>query len=171
MNRYLLVASALMLLILNACSKADNTPTAQEDLRTGTWFRPVIDSQIVFGKVTYKDPVTNGDSTRNYMPHNLLCHLDNSLQFKANGNGVLSYGVAKCSGSEADTRTFTWEMSDDGNRLSMYGVGDFFGTDNVEATVTLRSMGYLTLRYREVTINPRFQTSDTLIFTDTIRRF
>lgn len=170
MNRYLLVLSALMTAILTSCSKPDETPTAADDLRTGTWARPVVNNVITPGKEIYKDPLTGGDSTRNYEPNGRTCHLDNALQFKNNGDGIIEYGVEKCSGSEATTRSFTWTMSADGNRLSMYGVADFFGADNVEATVVTRSMGYLTIRYRKVTINPRFQTSDTLTYTDVIRR-
>ncbi len=170
MNRYLLVLSALMLLILGSCSKPDDTPTAEEDLRTGVWGRPVSGNTITPGKVTYKDPVTNGDSTRDYLPGNLSCHLDNTLQFKTNNVGILGYGVEKCSGSEAETKTFTWQMSQDGQHLSMYGVGDFFGMDNVEATVLTRSMGYLSITYRQIVVDPRFQTADTLIYTDVIRR-
>lgn len=159
-----------MLTILASCSKPDSTPTAAEDLRTGTWARPVVNKIITPGKETYKDPLTGGDSTRDYAANGLACHLDNSLQFKVNGDGLIEYGVERCSGSEATTKSFNWAMSPDGNRLSMYGVGDFFGADNVEATVVSRSMGYLTIRYRKVTINPRFQTSDTLTYTDVIRR-
>ncbi len=170
MNRYLLVLCTLMLAILSSCSKKEDEPTAAEDLRTGVWARPMTNNTYVFGKVMYKDPVTNGDSTRDYIPRDLLCHIDNSLEFKANGVGSLEYGVNRCSGSEAQNKTFTWEMNDDGSRLSMYGVGDFFGADNVEATVLLRSLGVLTIRYRQITIDPRFQTSDTLVYTDVIRR-
>lgn len=170
MNRYKLVLSALMLLLLGACSKPDETPTPEEDLRNGTWGRPGSGEFITPGKMTYKDPVTNGDSTREYLPGGKDCHLDNTLQFKTNGIGLLSYGVERCTGSEAENKTFNWEMSQDGREINMYGVADFFGTDNVKATVLVRSMGYLSIKYSSITVDPRFQTADTVVYTDVIRR-
>jgi len=170
MNRYLLVLSALMLLILGACSKADDTPTAAEDLRSGTWGRPASADTFLTGKVTYKDPLTNGDSIRGYYPGGLVCHMDNTLQFNENNSGLIGYGAKKCSGSEAGSKAFTWQISQDGNHLSMYGVGDFFGVDNVEATILTRSMGTLYIRYTQIIVDPRFQTADTLIYNDVIRR-
>jgi hypothetical protein len=170
MNRYLLVLSALMLMILGACSKGDDAPTAEEDLRNGIWGRTPSADTFLPGKVTYKDPLTNGDSTRGYYPGGLVCHMDNTIQFLENNKGQISYGAKKCSGSESVTKTFTWAVSQDGNHLSMYGVGDFFGTDAVEATIVTRTLGVLTITYKQVTLDPRFQTSDTLKFTDVIRK-
>src|SRR6187402_2689504 len=105
MNRLLLTLSSLLLL-LSACTKSDPPMSAEEDLRSGTWVR-------TSGKVTYKDPLTHGDSTRDYLLTEPTCRLDNSLVFKVNLQGVMNLGADHCVSGEPDTKAFTWQITED----------------------------------------------------------
>lgn len=162
MARILLTLSAYLVLF-SACKKAESPVTAEDDLRSGTWRR-------TSGRVTFKDPDTRGDSTLNYLEEELKCRLDNSLQFKDNFTGVMNLGGDRCTEAEPDTKAFTWQITKDEKKISLYGVEDYFPANNVDADILTRTLGYLTIRYRIIEIDPAFQTADTLIFTDVLRR-
>jgi hypothetical protein len=162
MNRLLLTLGALLIL-LSACKKEDSPVTAEEDLRTGMWRR-------TSGKETYKDPLTRGDSTRDYYTDQPDCRKDNMLTFKVNDVGVLDLGTLRCTAGEADTKTFTWQVTQDGKRISLYGVSDYFPANDIDADIITRTLGYLTIRYRVITTDAIFQTADTIIYTDVLRR-
>jgi len=162
MNRLLLTLGALVI-ILSACKKEDSPVTAEEDLRSGMWRR-------TSGKVTYKDPQTHGDSTMDYFTLQPECRKDNVLSFKVNDVGVLDLGVLRCTAGEADTKTFTWQVREDGTRISLYGVSDYFPANDIDADIITRTLGYLTIRYRVITTDAIFQTADTMIYTDVLRR-
>ena len=162
MNRLLLTLS-LLLLIFSACTKPDNPVTAEEDLRSGTWVRSS-------GKVTAKDSLTGGDSTTDYVAPQDTCRKDNSLVFKENRVGVMNLGVLHCTIGEADTKTFTWQITEDGQHISLYGVSDYFPANDIDADIITRTLGYLTIKYKVIEIDPVFQTSDTLVYTDVLRK-
>ena len=162
MNRLLLTLSSLLLL-LSACTKSDPPVSAEEDLRSGTWTR-------TSGTKVSKDSLTHGDSTRDYVGPQDTCRKDNSLTFKENLVGVMNLGVLHCTAGEPDTKAFTWQMTEDGNRISLYGVSDYFPANDIDADVVTRTLGYLTIKYRVISLDPVFQTSDTVIYTDVLRK-
>ncbi len=163
MNRLLLTLSSL-LLILSACTKADSPVSAEEDLRSGTWVRSS-------GTVIMKDSLTRGDSTIDYVSPQDTCRKDNSLVFKENLVGVMNLGDLHCAVGEADTKAFTWQMSKDGNHISLYGVSDYFPANDIDADVITRTLGTMTIKYKVIQMDPVFQVSDTLIYTDVLRKF
>src|SRR5690606_1105381 len=118
MNRLILTLGSLLLL-LAACSKTDSPVSAEEDLRSGTWRR-------TSGKVTIKDPLTRGDSTKDYFSDQPACRRDNSMTFRVNFEGTLDLGAERCTAGEPDTKSFTWQINEDGKRMSLYGVGEYF---------------------------------------------
>lgn len=161
MNRLLLTLSALML-VLASCKKESTQTSAEEDLRSGTWRR-------TSGKVQYKDPNTRGDSLRNYMLDEDPCRLDNTIKFKEGYVGEINYGDNHCSAAES-IKEFTWAITKDEKRISLYGVADYFPVNDLDADIITRTLGYLTIRYRVVTADPIHSTFDTLIYTDVLRR-
>jgi len=162
MNRLLLTFGVLAVL-LSGCKKDDGPVSAEEDLRSGSWRRSS-------GKVTYKDPATRGDSTMDYFTPQLECRKDNSMTFKFNDVGVLDLGVLRCTAGEGDTKTFTWQVREDGKRILLYGVSDYFPANDIDADIITRTLGYLTIRYRVISTDAVFQTADTMIYTDVLRK-
>ncbi len=163
MNRLLLALGALLLLSAAACNKSVDSPTsAEEDLRSGTWVR-------TSGRVTYKDTTTRGDSTRDYILKEDTCRKDNSITFKEGNVGTINHGTLHCVAAES-TKDFTWDISVDEKQLHLYGVADYFPTNNIDAEIVTRTLGYLTLRYKVINVDPLHQTRDTLIYTDILRR-
>ncbi len=162
MNRLLLTLAA-MLVLFAACTKPDSPLSAEEDLRDGTWRRSS-------GRVTYKDSLTRGDSTIVYDTLEPKCRQDNRLKFNVNLKGTMSLGPDFCTAGEADNKEFTWQIRDNEKRLSLYGVSDYFPTNDVDAEILTRALGTLTIQYRVIKLDPAFQTADTLIYTDILRR-
>ncbi len=162
MNRLLLTLGALLIIAAAACNKTDSTTSAEEDLRSGTWRR-------TSGKQQYKDPITRGDSLRDYILLEDTCRKDNSLVFKEGYVGNVDHGGLHCVAAES-TKEFHWEVTKDEKHISLYGVADYFPINNVDADIITRTLGYLTIRYKVVTADPIHSTFDTLIYTDVFRR-
>ena len=141
--------------------------TAEEDLRSGVWVR-------TSGKVSVKDPDTKKDILFDYWADwakgDDSCRRDNSLKFNTNFSGSMSLGSLQCTPGEPSSKAFTWKMDADGKRISLYNVGDYFPVDDIDADVLTRTLGYLTIRYKVITVDPAFGTADTAIFTDVLRR-
>ncbi len=162
MNRLLLFIGAA--LIFSACNKSVESPqSAEEDLRSGIWKR-------TSGRVTYKDPITRGDSTVRYDLTQPKCWDDNSLKFMVNNQGTLDLGTTACTPSDPPTKAFTWHVTQDETHISLYGVQDYFPTDNVDATIITRTLGFLTIKYQAVHVDTLYHTFDTLTYTDVLRR-
>jgi hypothetical protein len=162
MNRLLLSLGAL-LLVFSACNKPDSPVSAEEDLRSGTWKR-------TSGKVTFKDPLTRGDSTKDYWSTEPECRLDNTLTFRVNYIGEMNLGTDHCSAGEPDTKAFTWQITEDGKKISLYGVKEYFPAEDIDADIVTRTLGFLTIQYRVITTDPIFQTADTTIYRDVLRK-
>jgi hypothetical protein len=162
MNRLLLTLTALIV-IFASCNKADEQASVEDDLRSGTW-------RITSERITYKDPVTYGDSTQLYQPFLLPCVVDNTLEFKANYTGILNFGSDHCSSTEPGTKEFTWGVTENDTHLAIYNAGEYFPTNTVEGTILTRTLGYLTIRYRVVMPHPDTHTYDTVYFTDVMRK-
>ena len=162
MNRVLPFISAALL--FSACNKTVDSPqSAEEDLRTGVWKRTT-------GRVTYKDPITRGDSTVRYDLTQPLCWDDNSLRFKVNDKGTLDLGSTACQASDPPTKDFTWQVTNNETHISIYGVQDYFPTNNVDAEIVTRTLGFLSIKYQAVHVDTLYHTYDTLTYTDVLRR-
>lgn len=162
MNRFILFLGSA-LLFLASCTKVEDPVSIEEDLRDGKWRR-------TSGKVTYKDPLTNGDSTRDYLPELPDCRKDNAMEFKENYEGTLHMGAQQCTAGEPDTKRFTWQVTNNAQKLLLYGVEDYFPESDIAADIVSQTLGYLTIRYQVITVDPQFQTRDTLTFTDVLRK-
>jgi len=160
MNRVLLILGVVVFL-LGSCKKSDSPVSAEEDLRSGTWIHSSW-------KKTVKDPITLGDSTVDYVLDD--CSADNHLIFQTNFDGYIDLGTVHCSTGEPSTQPFTWQITNNEQHISLYHVADFFQADNVEAEIVTRTLGYLTLKYSVITLNPLYNTSDTVIYTDVLRK-
>jgi hypothetical protein len=161
MNRLLLTLGVAALLF-SACKKGDQTTSAEEDLRSGTWRR-------TSGKVLYKDPISRSDSLRDYVLTDSLCRKDNSLNFKEGRIGYIDPGSVHCTPGEYQ-KEFTWEVSKDEKHISLYDVADYFPINDVDAEILTRTLGYLTIRYTVINADPIHSTYDTLVYTDVLRR-
>jgi len=123
MMKYFILAFSVIL-IYASCSKS-STPTVsrQATLRTGRW-------KISSGSLTVKLP--NGkDSSLNYMNFIPACHLDDYIDFNSPNYGAVFSGVTKCNPGDPDSVTFTYNLSDNDNELSInsnfylyYGVSE-----------------------------------------------
>ncbi|MEO6833001.1 MAG: hypothetical protein ABI169_12410, partial [Chitinophagaceae bacterium] len=163
MNRAIFLFSAL-LMMLASCSKVTAPDTVEQTLRSAnSWVR-------INARVVYKDPLTGGDSTKNYIDSSIVCRLDNTMKFNDGFVGTINLGAKHCEIGEPDTRNFTWQATADGKHLSLYGVQDMFPMNNVDAQITTLTLGTLAIRYSSITIDPQFQTADTLIYTDVFRQ-
>lgn len=162
MNRIVLTLGSMMLLFA-ACTKPDDPVSIEDDLRSGVWRR-------TSGKVTYKDPATKGDSTMDYMPGVSDCRKDNAMEFKENFDGKMLLGDNHCTAGEPQTKPFTWQVTNNGQKLLLYGVSDYFPQNDIAADIVTQTLGYLTIRYQVITMDPQFQTSDTVTFTDVLRK-
>ena len=164
MNRAILLICALIV-VSSSCKKVSDPPeTTQQKLRSANyWMR-------TSGKVTYKDSLTRGDSTRPSIDSFISCRLDNTLNFGNAFIGKIILGSAHCEIGEPDSRDFSWNCSADGKHLSMYGVQEVFFSNNVEAEILNLSFDALSLRYQVINVDPQFQTADTLIYTDVFRK-
>lgn len=151
------------MLFLAACTKGDDPVSIEEDLRGGTWRR-------TSGKVTLKDPLTGGDSTLDYLTDLPDCRKDNAMEFKENFEGLMHMGAQQCIAGEPDTKKFTWQVTNNGTRLLLYGVEDFFPQSDIAADIISQTLGYLTIRYQVITVDPQFQTRDTLTYNDVLRK-
>lgn len=163
MNRAILLFSAL-LITLASCTKVSAPDTVEQTLRSAnSWVR-------INARVVYKDPITHGDSTKNYIDSSIVCRLDNTMKFNDGFVGTINLGAQHCEIGEPDSRDFTWQATADGKHLSLYGVQDLFPINNVDADITTLTLGTLAITYRTITIDPAFQTADTLIYTDVFRK-
>ncbi len=162
MNRLLLALGALFVIAVAACNKVDSPTSAEEDLRSGVWRR-------TSGRVTYKDTISRGDSTRDYILKEDTCRKDNSIVFKEANLGTINHGTLHCVAAES-TKDFTWGISDDEKRIYLYGVADYFPVNNIDADIVTRTLGYLTITYKVINLDPIHSTRDTLIYTDILRR-
>jgi hypothetical protein len=161
MNR-LLVTLSILVILFAACKKSDSTTSAEEDLRSGIWRR-------TSGKISYKDPITHGDSLKDYTLADSPCRKDNALLFKEGTIGIMDHGSLHCNSAEGNTQ-FYWEVSKDEKHLSLYGVADYFPINDVDADILTRTLGYLTIRYRVVSADPLHSMYDTVYYTDVLRR-
>lgn len=164
MNRALLLLCASCL-IFGSCKKTDPpADTVEQTLRSANqWVR-------VSARVVYKDPLTHGDSTKNYIDSSIICRLDNTMRFNTGFVGVENLGIKHCEIGEPDTKEFTWQATNDGKRLLLYGVQDLFPMNNIDASIETLALGALTLKYSQIIVNPQFQTADTLVYTDVFRQ-
>lgn len=163
MNRAILLFSAF-LITLASCSKVSAPDTVEQTLRSANaWVR-------TNARVVYKDPLTHGDSTKNYIDSSIVCRLDNTMKFGEGFRGTIDLGAKHCEIGEPDTRDFTWQATADGKHLSLYGVQELFPINNVDAQITTLTLGTLALQYTVITKDPAFQTADTLIYTDVFRK-
>jgi hypothetical protein len=162
MNRFILALGSSLMLFA-ACTKGEDPVSIEEDLRSGVWRR-------TSAKMTYKDPATGGDSTLDYLALQPDCRKDNAMEFKENFDGQMDLGTKECTSGEPQTKKFTWQVVGDGQKLLLYGVEDYFPQNDITADIVSRTLGYMTIRYKVINMDPQFQTGDTVIFTDVLRK-
>jgi len=96
-------SSLILLLSFFSCQKDNNpAPNKAQLITSSTWN---------FSTASI-DQNNDGVGDISVPPSVLLpCYTDNTLTFTANGSGVLNEGAVKCTASDPQTVTFTWNFS------------------------------------------------------------
>jgi len=137
MKYFILSLSAVILFALS-CTKITSPVTQQQMLRNGKWkvSSGTTSNRNIGPKTVYNDTLlTTG------------CAADNYLVFGAGNAGTVNTGNNKCSATEPNTQNFYWDLLNNGNTLVVNNGDLFFGSPNVNATVSNFSQSGFTMKY------------------------
>jgi hypothetical protein len=133
MKKLIVPFAATMVLFASCTKEVTPNPNREAMLRSGKW-------KISTSMVTLRMP--NGlKGTVDYGANRSACLVDNYLKFDSTNKGAVHNGGVSCSGFDADSIGFTWQLKNNGNNIDMLGcytVIDsvkpsiyFDGTDNI----------------------------------------
>ncbi len=161
--RYILL-TAVVLVGLASCKKAETAVTRQDELRMGNW-------KMVAGTIKM-DPAIGADTLIHYYDSLPACKKDDYMVFLTNYDGTQNSGT-KCDASEPDMVQFRWELYDNGEGISFWNANNtFFGKPAVSAPFVSYTSSRFTIRYVEYVINAINNTKrDTITYTHTFAKF
>jgi hypothetical protein len=106
-----LICPLFFLLFIAACSKKDKGPNKTDLLTNGSW-KLTASELDDDANGTYEIDVLSGASA---------CFLDNFVTFYNGGQMVSDEGPTKCDINDPQTENFSWQLSNDGNQLTVDG--------------------------------------------------
>lgn len=113
MRKLIVPFVAILALFASCTKKVDPNPNRDAMLRTGKW-------KITTSMVTLRLP--NGQKgTIDYGAYRSTCLVDNYLKFDSTNKGAIHNGGVSCSGFDADSIGFIWQVKNNGVNIDILG--------------------------------------------------
>ena len=155
--RYFILFLSVIVIFVSCTKQTVTVPESKEDvLIKSKWHMTAIIATVrdTFGRDSSFD-VTIPD-----------CKKDDNLEFKANFNAIHHAGDARCYYNEAADYAFTWQLTNDGKTLGLYGIDDFLlGTSSVTGDISDLTDSKFTFKTTQPIVGTLYPPTDTLKLT------
>jgi hypothetical protein len=154
--RYLILFLSVIVVFASCSKQTVDVPQSKQDmLIAAKW-------HLIDIKVTVRD--TFGvDSTFEWLIDD--CKKDDNLEFDSSFQAIHHTGDARCYNNESEKYAFTWQLTDNGKTLGLYGVDDFFlGSSNVTGDISDLDGNKFTLKTTQF-VGAAIPPTDTLKYT------
>lgn len=154
--RYLILFLSVIVIFASCSKQTVDVPQSKQDiLISAKWH--LIDIEM-----TVRDTFGR-DSVIQWLIDD--CKKDDNLEFDSSFQAVHHSGDARCYNNESAEYAFTWQLTNNGKTLGMYGIDDFFlGSSNVTGDISDLDAAKFTLKTTQF-IGGTIPPTDTLKYT------